>query len=188
MSVHYISGDATNPIGHGNKIIPHVCNDLGKWGKGFVLAVSNRWPRAREFYYHLASRHSLTLGTVQLVRVERSIWVANMIAQHGIYAKDGVPPIRYEALIKCLKEIGFLAHQLQASIHMPRIGCGLAGGKWEMIEPMILDWIPGTEVLVYGSAASSQAAQSSDLKFYLPKRPPASPLKKENNQMPMTLV
>jgi hypothetical protein len=21
--------------------------------------------------------------------------------------------------------------------HMPRIGCGLAGGKWEMIEPLI---------------------------------------------------
>ena len=26
---------------------------------------------------------------------------------------------------------------LGASVHMPRIGCGLAGGKWERIEPLI---------------------------------------------------
>ena len=28
---------------------------------------------------------------------------------------------------------------LSASVHMPRIGCGLAGGKWEEIEPIAAD-------------------------------------------------
>ena len=40
---------------------------------------------------------------------------------------------------------------LEASVHMPRIGCGLAGGKWEEIEPIITDELTsqGIEVSVY---------------------------------------
>jgi hypothetical protein len=28
--------------------------------------------------------------------------------------------------------------RLSATVHMPRIGCGLAGGRWERIEPLII--------------------------------------------------
>lgn len=42
--ITYLKGDATTPQARGNKIIAHVCNDLGGWGKGFVLAISKRWP------------------------------------------------------------------------------------------------------------------------------------------------
>ena len=94
------------------------------------------------------------LGMVQLVPVEKSIWVANMVAQRDIRAKAGVPPIRYDALLECLKQLGFEAHQRNASIHMPRIGCGLAGGKWDKVEKLIADMLPGTEVFVYDLPAS----------------------------------
>ena len=36
-TIHYIKGDATQPQAKGNKVIAHICNDLGGWGKGFVL-------------------------------------------------------------------------------------------------------------------------------------------------------
>lgn len=49
----------------------------------------------------------------------------------GIKGGSGVPPIRYDALLECLKQLGFQAHQSQASIHMPRAACDLAGGKWD---------------------------------------------------------
>lgn len=42
--LHFLKGDATQPQAKGNKIITHVCNDLGGWGKGFVVAISKRWP------------------------------------------------------------------------------------------------------------------------------------------------
>jgi O-acetyl-ADP-ribose deacetylase (regulator of RNase III) len=42
--ISYLQGDATSPQAKGNKIIAHICNDLGRWGKGFVLAISKRWP------------------------------------------------------------------------------------------------------------------------------------------------
>ena len=34
----YVRGDATVPSVKGVKVIAHVCNDIGGWGKGFVLA------------------------------------------------------------------------------------------------------------------------------------------------------
>jgi len=147
MQIQFITGDAADPIGAGNKIIAHVCNDIGAWGAGFVLAISKRWPQPKAEY--LKSRGCLTLGTVSLVQVEPSIWVANMIAQRGIRPEGGVPPIRYAALRQCLGILAVEARKLQATVHMPRIGCGLAGGKWESVEPLIRIAIPNTEVFVY---------------------------------------
>nr|WP_078968142.1 MULTISPECIES: hypothetical protein [unclassified Streptomyces] len=33
--ITYVRGDATSPHGKGAKVIAHVRNDLGGWGKGF---------------------------------------------------------------------------------------------------------------------------------------------------------
>ena len=50
MDIIYIKGDATSPISPGNKIITHICNDIGGWGKGFVLALSKKWKVTEEAY------------------------------------------------------------------------------------------------------------------------------------------
>ena len=44
MNINDVIGDATQPVGAGPKIIVHVCNDIGGWGRGFVVAISNHWP------------------------------------------------------------------------------------------------------------------------------------------------
>lgn len=139
MEIKYIKGDATNPNGDDNKIIVHVCNDIGAWGKGFVMALSNRWPQPEaEYRAWFKSKIKFGLGHVQFVQVTENIWVANMIGQHTIH-KDaaGNPPIRYEAVREGLVAVFELAKIIYASVHMPRIGCGLAGGTWDKIEPII---------------------------------------------------
>lgn len=66
--IKYVDGDATQPIGNGNKIIVHVCNDIGAWGKGFVMAISKRWKTPEENYKRwYASKEFFCLGEVQLV-------------------------------------------------------------------------------------------------------------------------
>ncbi len=62
-----------------------------------------------------------------------------MVAQHRLQAQNGVPPIRYEALKECLEKVAVKASELSATLHMPRIGCGLAGGEWSQIEPIITE-------------------------------------------------
>lgn len=149
-SITYIAGDATQPQAKGVKIIAHVCNDLGRWGKGFVLAISKRWSQPEEEYraWH-RDRNGFELGAVQFVQVEPYVWVANMIGQRGIKSGSKGPPIRYEAIETCLTHVTHKAQELSASVHMPRIGCGLAGGKWERIEPLIHSTLCAADVPVY---------------------------------------
>ncbi|PPA57082.1 macro domain-containing protein [Micromonospora chalcea] len=135
-----VRDDATSPQAKGPKIVAHVCNDLGGWGKGFVLAVSRRWPEPerdyREWHRHRAG-NDFGLGAVRLVRVAPDLWVANMVGQRGMRRGSSGPPIRYDAVERCLTAVAEHAEELGASVHMPRIGCGLAGGSWQRIEPLI---------------------------------------------------
>ena len=150
MEILYIKGDATAPIGSGVKVITHICNDIGGWGKGFVLALSKKWKMPEEGYRQwYKSQEEFTLGAVQFVNVENELYVANMIGQHGIY-KDckGLPPIRYDAVRQCLKEVALFTIAHKASVHMPRIGCGLAGGKWELMEQIIKEELITKEIAV----------------------------------------
>lgn len=152
MKINYLKGDATAPSVKGNKIIAHVCNDLGAWGKGFVIAISRRWNKP-EIEYRLWHRHrnknDFALGKVQFVQVDKYITIANMIGQRGIRSGSDGPPIRYEAVRECLHLLADKALELNASIHIPRIGCGLAGGKWELIEPIILETIIPKNISIY---------------------------------------
>lgn len=143
--IDYLTGDATTPIGAGNKIVCHICNDRGRWGKGFVMAISKRWPEPEAKYrkwYQERSLNNFALGAVQFVQVESDTWVANIVGQHGVQPKSirisgKEPPIRYDAVEAGLIRVAEVARSRQATVHMPRIGCGLAGGRWDEIELII---------------------------------------------------
>ena len=151
--IQYTKGDATSPRSEDNKVIVHICNDIGGWGKGFVMAISKRWKKPENQYREwFKSKDGFELGKVQFVQVEEDLWVANLIGQHKINKdENGNAPIRYDAIEDGLKEVSSFAKENNASVHMPRIGCGLAGGKWEMIEPVILKTLSedNIEVTVY---------------------------------------
>jgi O-acetyl-ADP-ribose deacetylase (regulator of RNase III) len=150
--ISYLVGDATAPKTPGPKIIVHVCNDIGAWGKGFVMALSKRWSEPESQYktwYAKSKLNDFELGAVQVVQVEDDLWVGNMIGQHGIRRTKEGPPIRYNAVEKCLGRVAQKAVELDASVHMPRIGCGLAGGNWEEIEPIITRQLCKKSIAVY---------------------------------------
>jgi len=131
MNITYIRGDATKPVGEGPKIIVHICNDLGVWGAGFVLALSRRWADPERVYREM---DTYKLGSVSYVTVEKDIAVANLIGQTGVgVTKRGIP-VRYWAIEEGLNQIRDAAEGTGSSIHMPRIGCGLAGGTWDEID------------------------------------------------------
>ncbi|EDY61824.2 appr-1-p processing domain-containing protein, partial [Streptomyces pristinaespiralis ATCC 25486] len=130
--IGYVRGDATAPQGKGVKLIVHVCNDLGGWGKGFVLALSRRWPGPEAAYrrwHRERAGNDFGLGAAQFVQVEPYVWVGNMVGQRGMRTGSQGVPVRYEAIDKALARVADKALALGASVHMPRIGCGLAGGK-----------------------------------------------------------
>jgi O-acetyl-ADP-ribose deacetylase (regulator of RNase III) len=149
--IEYVAGDATRPAGNGPMIVAHVCNDAGGWGRGFVVAVSDRWPepeRAYRSWYRGRAGNDFRLGAVQVVAVGPDLWVANMIGQHGIRSSGGVPPIRYDALRQCLAKVADEAVAKHATVHVPRIGAGLAGGRWDQVEELLVDELAQRDVAV----------------------------------------
>lgn len=152
--INYTLGDATKPVGDGIKLIVHVCNDIGAWGAGFVIALSKKWETPESEFRRIPAKKR-KLGYVQYIPVGENTFVVNMIAQHNIGPNEfGVPPVRYEAVGTCLKKVVDFAKSLdngenKVSIHMPRIGCGLAGGQWSIMEKVIEDAVGDTEVTVY---------------------------------------
>lgn len=152
MAIHYLKGDATEPIGDGMKVIVHVCNDLGAWGAGFVLALSKKWKKP-ELHYKKWKQSGINfkLGFVQPVVVENDIIVLNMIGQHGLRSMFNLIPLRYDALETCLSKVASYCVSNNASVHMPRIGCGLAGGDWNKVEEIIQKTLlkENLEVYVY---------------------------------------
>ena len=150
----YVRGDAANPAGAGIKIIAHCCNNLGVWGAGFVLAVSKYWPKAERDYRAWCKeeyQQGPPMGAVQFSEVRDDVIVANIIGQFGVGSRDGIPPIRYPALARGLDGVGAKARALQATVHLPRLGCGLAGGEWSEVEPLIVAGISrrGVAAFVY---------------------------------------
>lgn len=159
-SLRYIRGDATRPVGDGPRLLLHVVNDIGRWGAGFVLALSRRWSLSEEAYYSLDKHgQGFPLGLAQVVKVEENLWVVNMIGQHGVGIKGKkTPPIRYEAIREALQSVVQTAKDpalrgpyKACSIHCPKFGAGLAGGDWGVIEEIIKDELvsEGLNVTVY---------------------------------------
>jgi hypothetical protein len=160
MPIEYLIGDATKPQCDGHKLIIHICNDVGAWGKGFVLSLSNRTldPKLSYKRWYNSGGQKITaksyatsefgLGKNQYVNIGVDTVVVNMIAQ------EGIGPYRrldYYALQQCIQGIHLYIFAASSagkrddiSIHAPRIGCGLAGGRWKDIEPILLENLPPT--------------------------------------------
>ena len=106
-----------------------------------MLAVSRRWPEPeRDFRAWHRGRAGNDVGPRRGPR--RAGPTRHLGGEHGRPTRHQDrqfgPPIRYDTLGRCLTAVGEHALTLHASIHIPRIGCGLAGGRWDQIEPIII--------------------------------------------------
>jgi hypothetical protein len=92
----------------------------------------------------------LRLGNVITCELERDVTLISLIAQRG-FGPAPRPRIRYGALRDCLLRVSEMAKNLNASVHMPRIGTGQAGGSWSVVEEIIHETLAkeGIKVLVY---------------------------------------
>ena len=131
-------------------IIPHVCNNIDLFGAGFAAAVSKHYSIVKE-NYHLLGKSFLknNPGYVQYVKVledknyGHSLIFANMIAQNSTISKSNPRPLNYRYLIQSMIDVDkFIKSKYQEQkieIHMPKFGCGLAGGNWNFIKDLIDD-------------------------------------------------
>lgn len=141
-------GDVTHPRRESPPLfVAHICNDWGVWGAGVSGPIGEMWPSAKNEYL---TRRVRILGTVQFVPQDSQLTVVNMISQKGVRRWGQVrPPIRYDALESCLDKLRTEVLLSHGSVHMPKIGSGLAGGRWDVIEEIVNRVLHDVPVFVY---------------------------------------
>ena len=154
LQIEYLFGDARKPRGSGKRVIAHIVNDgAAKWGGGFALEVAKEWSFIQEDFQEFVDqdRSNLSLGKVHWAKIDDDLSIAHIVAQKGYGPSGGRPRIRYTALGEALDRLYEIACEQRASVHMPRIGTGQAGGNWELIRDMIDERLVrrGIRVFVY---------------------------------------
>jgi len=163
-----VIGDVTTPQRENSTDIvylPHVCNDIGGWGAGVVLAISRKWKnpeRLYRFYMDTRSKGKERLGETVFAKCDGKVVVCNMIAQHDYKDDANSRPLKYDALVKCMVDVAteilrhkgeylFSTEAPKFVIHCPKFGSDLAGGDWNFILALIEDiWLEaGIDVVVY---------------------------------------
>ena len=122
-------------------VILQVVNAQGVMNSGFAKQVRQKWPKVYDVYSdaiepNQPDRGASWMGSVIPVCVESGIFVANLVAQQ-FYGSDGKRYLSYDALDIALKKVAELNVKEKLEIHHPMIGCGLAGGNWDVVQQLI---------------------------------------------------
>ena len=130
--------------------ICHQVNCKGVMGAGVALQIKNAWRDA--YYWYLKDCKWKTkeelLGSISFLSVEDNVSVIHMFAQDD-FGRDK-RYTDYEAFENCLKEIRRCIPKENAILRFPyKIGCGLAGGDWDIIQRLIYEHLNDYNVEFY---------------------------------------
>jgi O-acetyl-ADP-ribose deacetylase (regulator of RNase III) len=129
--------------------IVHGVNCQRAMNSGVAKAIRDTYPKVYDDYMEYLKEYGDydPLGTVNFVEVSQLLVVANAFTQN-FYGKDGKRYVSYDAVEKCFSKINreIMSDPMQLyedagifyhHIHIPKIGAGLGGGNWKIIESII---------------------------------------------------
>ena len=133
------------------RIIVHGVNCRGVMGAGFARQVKDLYPRVFNLYAKLCRESAgdaegprQLLGTLQPIQVDKQIyapelsrWLVNAFTQDQ-YGREG-RYVSYDAVDRAFAAFAtwYREEELDTAVAMPKIGAGLGGGEWSIIEAII---------------------------------------------------
>ena len=144
-------------------ILAHQSNCMGVMGAGIALSIKNKYPKVFSQYKQVTNSYKdkkQLMGRCLLISEEGKIIkldnriennnvkiIANLFGQYS-YGKG--LQTDYQALKKALLELKKFAQNNNLSIGIPYgIGCGNAGGDWNIVEGIIEDVFRNYPVVIY---------------------------------------
>lgn len=128
----HVNGDLFTSDAH---ILAHGCNCRGGFGSGVAGIVARLYPEARKAYLEKYKTERWTLGEVQFVEIHPDRIVANLATQDTFGGLGR--HVSYDAIDDCFVTLLEYAKAGAYTVAIPRIGAGLAGGSWPVIESII---------------------------------------------------
>ena len=118
-------------------IICHQVNCKRVMGAGLAAAIRKKYPRHYEDYMKTDAH----LGELVVTQANDDLYIVGIYGQHG-YGRDK-RYTDYGALEKGLTTVDALSRSLGLPVYLPYgIGCGLAGGDWEIVKTIIDKVLP----------------------------------------------
>lgn len=166
--INYKIGDATDPSGDGTKIIAHI-GRFDEWNTDFGEEISRKWPKVSQEYEFWRSgplnfkgfawltpemsEAVFRMGNVQMIKVGKDIYVANMIAHLGKVSESVSIRMNYSSLAECLEMVAVYAKENNATVHIPRHEKKLTGYTWDRYKKLVEEYLCdcGIEVSVYST-------------------------------------
>jgi O-acetyl-ADP-ribose deacetylase (regulator of RNase III) len=136
--IEYIKGDLFDTD---CKYIAHGCNCQGVMGSGVAKTVRELYPECFKAYSNYCEKHhnlgppqdsALLLGRI-VEWTDGDIHILNCFTQ-DYYGKNGDRFVSYDAVERCFRAI---SNNNIPEVAMPKIGAGLGGGDWTIIEAII---------------------------------------------------
>jgi len=128
-------------------VIAHGCNCMCVMSAGIAKLIKEEFPEACEADCKTVKGDRSKLGTCTYVKIDENLVIVNAYTQ---YERRGITPlVDYDALRSTMKWIK--SNFKGKRIGLPKIGAGLAGGDWNIIEKIIDEELQGEDytVIVY---------------------------------------
>lgn len=119
-------------------VMVHQVNCQGVMGAGLAKQIAQRYPKVLQLYNHASALYypDDLLGKIQTIKVPDKI-ICNLFAQKT-YGRTGCHT-NYGSLLHCFKKVKayMYAKDLKTLTIPYNIGCGLAGGNWDIVYKII---------------------------------------------------
>lgn len=126
----------------------HGCNCQCRMRKGIAGQVLKIWPEVQKADLNIIKGDVAKLETLGVVAVP-GLFVVNAYIQYyfWMHGQEKRRLVDYEALSSCFKEVKIKFSGKK--IVLPKIGAGLAGGDWKLIEEIINVELADEDVTVF---------------------------------------
>ena len=127
-------------------IICHQVNCKGVMGAGLAKSLREKYPVCFTSYHRYCKEGKFKLGMVQFCKVNPVLYICNMAGQDGYGTQSRQTD--YEALASCLTKLHAKSIELNLTPYLPyKLGCGLAGGDWNVVSKMIEQYCPNAVIV-----------------------------------------
>ena len=136
--MEYIKGDLIEMVKDGVfDVIVHGCNCYNCFGAGIAKQIKKEFPEAYEADKKTKNGAIEKLGDYTYAVAKNGVVIINAYTQYR-YGTDKMH-VNYIAVRNCMKKIvrDFNKNGMVLYVGLPKIGAGLAGGNWDVIENII---------------------------------------------------